>query len=95
MADEGTLNKPSRRRRAEANRDITVVAKAAAKGGRLDVLSSKDQDKVHNATLALLSNVGMSEAPEIVQKTIIANGGSLDENGRLLFPTELVERALA
>ncbi len=94
MTNEGSLNKPSRRRRQNVKPDLTDVANTVEKGGKLDVLSSDSQDRIHNASLKLLSTVGMSEIPEVVQKIIIDNGGSLDENGRLLFPTELVERAL-
>lgn len=95
MTNEEALNRPSRRRRSNVKPDLTHVANTVAKGGKLDVLSPDEQDKIHNASLELLANVGMSEAPEIVQKIVIDNGGNLDENGRLLFPTELVERALA
>ena len=58
MTDEGNLNRSSRRRRLNVKQDIIFVENTVVKGGRLDVLSSDDQDKIHSASLELLCKIG-------------------------------------
>jgi len=95
MTDDSRPARSRERRRTMAEPATPAVKQTGAAGGKLSVLSSDDKHKIHQASLTLLSTVGMSEAPQIVQKTIIAKGGSLDQNGRLLFPAVLVDRALS
>ncbi len=50
--------------------------------------------RIHAATLEILETIGMSQAtPEIVDVVTVA-GGRVGDDGRLLFPATLVERAL-
>jgi trimethylamine:corrinoid methyltransferase-like protein len=76
MTDDGRPARSRGRRRAMAEPFTPSVNQTVAAGGKLTVLSLDDKRRIHQASLTLLSTVGMSEAPKIVQKIIIANGGS-------------------
>ncbi len=59
-------------------------------GGRYKPLSDVETAAVHEATLHLLESLGLSQAiPSTVEK-VTARGGSVTEDGRLLFPRNLV-----
>jgi trimethylamine--corrinoid protein Co-methyltransferase len=63
-------------------------------GGRYQPLNPSDLPVIDQAVRKILQDVGMSEAPEIVIEHVTAAGGSLDQDGRLHFSAELIERAL-
>ena len=63
-------------------------------GGRLNILSDADMARIHEASLALLGDFGMSDAPRPVTDLVRGAGGSVTDDGRLAFPRDLVERAL-
>jgi trimethylamine--corrinoid protein Co-methyltransferase len=63
-------------------------------GGRLNILGEADINSIHTASLELLKRFGLSEAPEIVVGLVCAAGGAVTDDGRLIFPAELVDRAL-
>lgn len=64
-------------------------------GGKFKPLSSGEMQQVYDAALTLLERVGMgSPVPEFVEVVVDA-GGSLTEDGRLLFPRRLVENGIA
>ena len=65
-----------------------------AVGGRLNILSGADMAGIHEASLALLGDFGMSDAPRSVTDLVCGAGGSVTDEGRLVFPRNLVERAL-
>lgn len=59
-------------------------------GGRFRPLSEREQDDVNEAALHLLETLGLSQAiPSMVEK-VVARGGRLIDDGRLLFPRHLV-----
>ncbi|MEM7173008.1 MAG: trimethylamine methyltransferase family protein [Pseudomonadota bacterium] len=59
-------------------------------GGRYRPLSAKEEGAVHEAVLDLLESLGLSQAiPSMIEK-VTARGGRLTEDGRLLFPRDLV-----
>ena len=62
--------------------------------GRLNPLSAADIEKIHQASLDILEQVGMSEAPDIVIETITASGGSVTQDNRLTIPRDLVNTVL-
>ncbi len=64
-------------------------------GGRLCLLTDSDMARLHQGSLALLDDLGLGEAPPGIVELVCEAGGSLSGEGRLLFPPELVERALA
>ena len=65
-----------------------------AVGGRLNILSGADLARIHEASLALLGDFGMSDAPRSVTDLVCGAGGSVTDEGRLVFPRNMVERAL-
>lgn len=71
-----------------------VLASTEVDGGRYAPLSATDIEQIHHATLDILAHVGLSDAPEIVKKTIVSAGGNLASDERLLFPPALVGAAL-
>ncbi len=63
--------------------------------GRLNPLSEQDLARIHDASLDILAQIGLSEAPQVMIDVITAGGGALSDDGRLVFPKPLVEQALA
>jgi trimethylamine--corrinoid protein Co-methyltransferase len=58
-------------------------------------LSADQADTIRTAAIDILARIGMGEAPPQVVTLVCNAGGSITENGRLLFPVDLVERCLA
>ncbi len=58
-------------------------------------LSETDVIRIHQGALELLERVGMASATERVREVCVANGCSISESGRLLYPRSLVEDMLA
>ena len=50
---------------------------------------------IHSAALDILENIGLSDAPDSVTRAITAQGGHVNRDGRLCFPADLTQRALA
>lgn len=63
-------------------------------GGKFAPLSESDQKKIHAAVLEVLSTVGLANAIPSCVETVTAAGGSYSD-GRLYFPSSLVENTLA
>jgi trimethylamine--corrinoid protein Co-methyltransferase len=63
-------------------------------GGRLKPLSAGEETMVEEAALKLLEQLGLSQAiPSMIAK-VTAAGGSMTDDGRLLFPRKLVNWAI-
>ncbi|MEH6633040.1 MAG: trimethylamine methyltransferase family protein [Halopseudomonas aestusnigri] len=63
-------------------------------GGRYKPLTDEEVALVHETALSLLENTGLSQAiPSMVEK-VVAAGGKLTEDKRLLFPRKLIETTL-
>jgi trimethylamine--corrinoid protein Co-methyltransferase len=92
------LDKDSRgKRRARRGRGVEarIQASTAVSGGRYSPLGRLDLDRIHAAVLELLADVGLADAPALVRDTLLAKGGSLSTDNRLLLPPSLVQAALA
>lgn len=63
-------------------------------GGCFKPLSDKDMERIHEAILDLLENVGFSRAIPSCIKIITDAGGTYTDDGRLLFPRELILKTL-
>jgi len=91
----------ARRRRSGGRRTAVdpqgslAAPRQAPIAGRLNPLSDEGLERIHEATLDILDQVGLSEAPQVVIDTVTARGGTLSGDGRLLFPRALVIEALA
>ena len=85
----------SRRRMAGGNETAgTKPSTRGLRGGRYQPLDVDDLPKIDSAVRSILTDVGMSEAPEIVIEHVTRAGGNLDADGRLHFTGELIENAL-
>ena len=63
-------------------------------GARLKPLSPQEIALVEEAVLSLLETLGLSQAiPSMIEKVTKA-GGQMTEDGRLLFPRDLVQQAI-
>jgi trimethylamine---corrinoid protein Co-methyltransferase len=88
----------SRNARKERHRRAVVDTSQSkwigVNGGRFQPLSPHDIDQIHEAVLDLLESLGLSQAPQCMIDLVTSNGGTYTDNGRLLFPRELVSDAL-
>lgn len=64
-------------------------------GGSFTPLDDAGVAGVHAAALEVLAVTGMSDAPPAVNALVEKAGGSLSDDGRLLFPEQLVEAAIS
>ena len=64
-------------------------------GGLYHPLSDLGMERVHQASLDVLANVGMAQVPDFVVRRFEEHGAHLNDEGRLLFPRSLVEDAIA
>ena len=95
MGDQATV-RGRRGRRGRVGRDVDGGERErpavwpGVEGGRFRPLSNGEEAAVHDAVLYLLETLGLSQAiPSMVEK-VTARGGELTEDGRLLFPRDLV-----
>ncbi len=49
---------------------------------------------IHKTALRILAEIGIASATKRCIDTVVAAGGSVSESGRLLFPSDLVERVM-
>jgi trimethylamine--corrinoid protein Co-methyltransferase len=66
----------------------------AARGGTWAPAPPEGVAAIAEAALTILSEIGMSEVPDVVVEAIVGQGGRM-ENGRLLYPRALIEAAIA
>ena len=91
----GEAARRTTRRRGGARKPAMPALRLDTRGGRLRVLDAGDMGRIHAASLALLSDPGLAEAPPAVADLVCAAGGRRADGGRLVFPPDLCERALA
>lgn len=63
-------------------------------GGRYKPLSESEIEAVHVTALRILAEVGLRDATPRCVQTVTAAGGSVTNDGRLLFPREMSEAVL-
>ena len=69
--------------------------RAGLPGGSYAPLSDAEQQKIHRAALQALEEIGLADAPESGVEVLTAAGAILGDDGRLRFPSALVEDTLA
>ncbi len=84
-----------RRRKPVESQGAALGPRQATVAGRLKPLGDEGLTRIHAASLDILDKIGISNAPQVVVDTMTARGGSLSDDGRLLFPKTLVTEALA
>ena len=82
------------RRRRRAQPAAASGALLDPVGGRLALLGDDELDLIHGAALAILADTGLADPTQEATDLVLAAGGSLSSDGRLLFPRALVERVI-
>lgn len=75
--------------------DKERVIRAGMEGGLYKPLRETDVKRIHEAALHVLETVGLADAIPSCVEMVTAAGGSLSDDGRLLFPRALVEDTIA
>jgi len=76
-------------------RSASPAVRPGLEGGRYQVLTEHDINRIHRAVLEVLETVGMADPTPEVAELALSNGCEMHESGRLLFPRALVEDTLA
>ncbi len=71
------------------------VIRPGMEGGLFKPLKDNDVEKIHRAALDVLETVGLADPIPSCVEIVTAAGGSLSDEGRLLFPRALVEDTIA
>lgn len=64
-------------------------------GGRFKPLTDAEVERIHQAVLEVLEDIGISEAIPSCIELVTKAGGKLSDEGRLLFPRALIEDHVA
>ena len=64
-------------------------------GGRYQPLTQDEVSRIHEAALEVLETIGFANALPSCVELVTQAGGSLTDDGRLLFPRSLIEDTLA
>ncbi|MDX1401612.1 MAG: trimethylamine methyltransferase family protein, partial [Kiloniellales bacterium] len=70
------------------------AVKPGMSSGAFSVLSDRDKDRIHEACLTILEDVGLAEAIPSCIELVTKAGGTFTDDKRLLFPRGLVEEIL-
>lgn len=82
------------KRRQQIREDTGHSKWMGVSGGQYEPLTISGIDEIQEAVLDLLETLGLSQAPQCMIDIVTANGGTYTEQGRLLFPRQLVHKAL-
>lgn len=99
MVDKARVRSSERGRRRRAKPASETMAslhgqRIIGNGGGFNPLDPAGIAMVHDAACELLAQTGLSEASSSAIQLVEAAGGSINDAGRLLFPTSLVESAI-
>jgi len=67
---------------------------AEYRGGNLVSLSEKQKEKIHSGVVKILTEIGLSGAPEFIVSLMTNNGAKL-KNERILLSENLIEKCLS
>lgn len=98
QADEGkTITKRvgGKRKRRERPAVDFSPGPAGTLGGMYAPLSDHEMERIHNAALDVLERTGIKGATPVVESLALECGCTLDADGRLLFPRQLMEDIVA
>lgn len=85
---------PTHRRRRARSAPPEAAPILAPVTGHLEPLGSEAPNRIHEASLEILQKIGLSDAPEQAITIACAHGAKLTDDGRLVFPPNLVQTAL-
>ena len=86
------------RRGRKARRDAPPQQSAISPGmtgGHYQPLTEAEMQAVHNTVLDVLENIGVADPIPIVKEHALKKGCTIDDDGRLHFPSALVEDIIA
>jgi trimethylamine--corrinoid protein Co-methyltransferase len=72
-----------------------MAVRPGLQGGRYQPLTAGEVERIHQAALDVLEDVGLSDAIASCIAIVTAAGGRLGDDGRLRFPRALVEDTIA
>lgn len=81
--------------RAAALPDHLKPVRPGMEGGLYRPLSQPDMERIHQAALTALEEIGLADAPQSGIDYLTAAGAILGEDGRIRFPRALVEDTIA
>ena len=86
----------SKRKRAISENEVVlpVVTKGMV-GGKYKPLTDHEIEQIHQTTLDVLENIGMSNPLPQLKEVALEQGGNFTDQGRLCFPRSLVEDVIA
>jgi trimethylamine--corrinoid protein Co-methyltransferase len=94
-SDTAPRRRSGGRRRPNDLPEAVSQHRSAPIAGRLAPLDEAGLERIHAASLVILDQIGISDAPRVVVDAITARGGTVGDDGRLRFPEALVTEALA
>ena len=65
-----------------------------ARGGGWTPLSGDDVARIADAAIRILTDLGISDTPDVMNRAIVGAGGTM-RDGRLLFPAELIRATIS
>jgi trimethylamine--corrinoid protein Co-methyltransferase len=83
------------RRSAAPQREASRAVWPGIEGGAFRPLSERDMQRIHEAALEILAEIGMGDATAALSEVALENGAARSKNGRLLFPRPLIEDLIA
>ncbi|MCH2076473.1 MAG: trimethylamine methyltransferase family protein [Rhodobacteraceae bacterium] len=81
-------------RAAPLTEDLRAI-RAGLEGGVLNPLSPADMDRIHDAALRCLEEIGLADAPQSGIDVMVKAGAILGDDGRLRYPRALIEDTIA
>lgn len=87
--------KGRRRGPGSGTRRGAPIVTGGMESNRFKALTSLEVNKIHHAALDVLETIGMADALPTCVELVVNAGGSLTDEGRLLFPRSLVEDVVA
>ncbi len=86
----------SRRRGRSSSRKVSPPPIVAGMtGGAFEPLDASQLQAIHESALDVLATVGMADPPACVTAALLPLGAKMNASGRLLYPSSLIESALA
>lgn len=100
---EKVMNQTSKRRaggrqnrlQSRAQLSNNQVIQAGTSGGRYQPLSTADMQRIHTGALAILARTGIANATDELLDIVLPKGAEMSAEGRLCFPTALMEDLIA
>ncbi|WP_282152690.1 trimethylamine methyltransferase family protein [Ruegeria atlantica] len=95
MSSEGSKRSGRKARHAQrAAKPVVDPCPPGQKGGAYKPLSQREIEQIYDTALRLLERLGMGNVPDRLAADLKAAGAQAGQQDRLLFPREMVQRAI-